>query len=66
MCERYKAEIEERIERRQWRAPTKKVKSEKYLRDIRGIEGRDRNENVFARPDRLHEISETAISCRGS
>ena len=28
------------------------------------IEGRNRNENVTARPDGLREIAETALSCR--
>ena len=35
------------------------------LRDLRGVQRRDRNENVFARPNGLSENVETAISCRG-
>ena len=34
------------------------------LRDLRGVKRRNRNENVFARPNRLRESAETAISCR--
>ena len=34
------------------------------LRDIRGIEGRGRNENAFVRPSVLRENAETAISSR--
>ena len=61
----YKAEGEERIERRERLALRNKVKSEKkHLRDIRGIEGRNRTENVFARPNGLRENAETALSCR--
>ena len=35
-------------------------------RDVRGVELRDRNENVFARPNGLRENAETALSCGGS
>ena len=35
------------------------------LRDLRGVKRRNRNENVFARPNGLRENAETAISCRG-
>ena len=35
------------------------------LRDLRGVKRRNRNENVFARPNGLRENTETAISCRG-
>ena len=35
----------------------------KHLRDIRGIERRNRNESVFARPNGLRENAGTAISC---
>ena len=35
------------------------------LRDLRGVKGRNRNENVFARPSGLRENDKTAISCRG-
>ena len=40
---RYTAEVEERIERTERIALQTKVKSEKHLRDIRGVEGRSRN-----------------------
>ena len=35
------------------------------LKDTRGIKRRDGNENLFARPNGLREIAETATSCRG-
>ena len=35
------------------------------LRDIRRVRRRHRNENVFARPNGLHENAETSTSCRG-
>ena len=35
------------------------------LRDLRGVGRRNKNENVFARPNGLREKNETAISCRG-
>ena len=35
------------------------------LRDLRGVKRRNRNENVFARPNGLRQNAETAISCRG-
>ena len=38
---------------------------EEHSRDLRGVKRRDRNENVFARPNELRENAETAISCRG-
>ena len=34
------------------------------FRDIGGVKRRNRNENVFARPNGLRENAETAISCR--
>ena len=63
---RYKAEVEERIERRELLAPRTKVKSEKDVRDIREIKRRDRNENVLliARPNGLRENANSTISCR--
>ena len=62
---RYKAEAEERIEIRERPALRNKVESKKKtLGDIRGIERRNRKENVFARPNGLRENAETAISCR--
>ena len=33
--------------------------------DIREVKRRNRNENVFARPNGLRENAATAISCRG-
>ena len=43
-----------------------KVKEEEYLDIYMGlIKRRNRNENVFARPNGLREYPETAISCRG-
>ena len=51
---KYKAdEVEKRIERRERLALRNNVESEKHLETIRGIEGRNRNENVFARPNGL-------------
>ena len=41
------------------------MKEEEHLRDLRGVKRRNRNENVFARPDGLRANAETAISCRG-
>ena len=35
------------------------------LRDLREVKRRNRNENVFARPNGLRENAETAISCGG-
>ena len=55
---RYKTEVEERIERSERLrtvALRNKVKSEKHMENIRGVEPRDRNENVFAWPNGLHE-----------
>ena len=62
---RYKTEVEEMIEIIERLALSYNVKSEKHSRNIRGVERRDRNENVFARPNELRENAETAISCRG-
>ena len=42
-----------------------KVKEEEHLKDLRGGKRRNRNENVFARPNGLRENAETAISRRG-
>ena len=60
----YKTEVEERIEIRE-RLALRKVKEEEHLADLRWVKKRDRNENVFARPNGLHEHAGTAISCRG-
>ena len=38
---------------------------EERVRYLRGVERRNRNENAFARPNRLRENAETAIACRG-
>ena len=40
------------------------LKTSGHMRDIRGIERMNKNENVLARPSVLHENVETAISCR--
>ena len=64
--ERHKTEVEGRTERRGRLALRNYVKAEKRSRHTRGIEGRMRNENVFARPNGLCENAETAISCRGA
>ena len=61
---RYKAKAEEGIERKERLALRNKVESEKHLGDIRGIEGSDRNEDVFARPNGLRENAETVLWCR--
>ena len=61
----YKTEVKENIEIRQRLALRNKVKDEEDLRDLREVKRRNRNENVFARPNRLRENPETAISCRG-
>ena len=58
-------EVKGRIEIRQRPGLRNKVKEEKHLRDLRGFKRRNRNENVFARPNGLRENAETAISCRG-
>ena len=61
----YKTEVKETIEERERLALRNKVKEEKHLRDIPGVERRYWNENVAARPNGLREKAETAISCRG-
>ena len=63
------SETQGRSKRKKWKeretpALRNKVKSEKHVRDIRGIKRRDTTENVFARPNGLREKAETAISCR--
>ena len=60
----YKTEVKENIKIRERLALRNKVKEEEHLRDLRGVKRRNRNENVFARPNRLRESAETAISCR--
>ena len=62
---RYKTEVEERIERRERLALRNKLKPEKDLRDLRGVKRRDRNENVFSRPNGLRQNAETANSYMG-
>ena len=62
---KYKAEVEEMIERRERLALRNKVESEQHLLgDTRWIEVRHRNENIFARPNGLGENAETDLSCR--
>ena len=63
--EGYKTEVKERIEIRERLALRNKVKKEEHFRDLRGVKGRDRDENVYARSHELRENAETAISCRG-
>ena len=58
--------VKGRIEARERLALRNMVNEEKHLRDIRGVEGRYRNENVYARPNGLlREKAETAIPRRG-
>ena len=40
------------------------VKEEGHLRDVWGVTRRDRNENVFSRPNGLRENAETTILSR--
>ena len=61
---RRKAEIEGRIERRAINGAKEQVGIEKHLGDTRGIEKRNRIENVLARSDGLRANAETAIACR--
>ena len=61
----YKIEVKEKIEIRERLALRNKVKEEEQLRDVRTVKRKNRNENVFARPNGLRENAETAISCRG-
>ena len=60
---RYKAEVEETIKKRERLALRNKMESGKHSRDMGGIEGRNRNENINARPNGLRGNAETAISC---
>ena len=60
----YKTEEKESIYILETLALRNKVKEEQHLRDLRGVKRRNRNENVFARPNGLRENAETAISCR--
>ena len=62
---RYKTGVEENIETRGKATAKKRGEIGETLRDIRGIKGRDRNENVFARPYGLCENVEAAILCGG-
>ena len=41
------------------------MEEEEHLRDLREVKKRNRNENVFSRPNGLRENAETAISFRG-
>ena len=61
----YKTEVKENIKIRERLALRNKVKEEEHLRDLRGVKRRNRNENVFARPNGLRKNAETAISRRG-
>ena len=64
-CGGGKTEAKERIEIRERLAVRNKVKEEEHSRDFREVKRRNRNENVFARPNGRRENAETAISCRG-
>ena len=60
---RCNAEVEKRIQK--GKANVKKQgRIGETLRDIRGIEGRNRNENILARTNGLRENAETAFLCR--
>ena len=61
----YKTRVKQTIYERERLALRNKVKEEKHLRDIRGVEGRYWNEKVSARLNGLREKAETAISCKG-
>ena len=61
---KYKAEVEEMIERRERLAPRNKVESEKHLEMYGGLREGNRNDHVFARLNELRENAETAHSCR--
>ena len=50
--------------KRQTRALKNEVEEEEHLQTYGGLR-KDRNENIFARPNGLCENAETAISCRG-
>ena len=50
-----KGEVEDRIQRRERLALRNKMESGKSFTDIRGVEGRNRSENVFARPNGLRD-----------
>ena len=50
--------------KRQTRALKNEVEEEEHLQTYGGLR-KDRNENIFARPNGLRENAETAISCRG-
>ena len=59
-------ERNERKDRNMERPSTKKQRERGgTLRDLREVKRRNRNENVFARPNGLRETAETSISCRG-
>ena len=58
----HKTEAKERIVAREMLALRNKVKEEEHFRYIRGFKRRNRNENVFARPNGLRETSHIAIS----
>ena len=61
----YKTKVKENIEIRGRLALRNKVEEEEHLRYLWGVKRRNRNENVFARPNGIREKAETAISCRG-
>ena len=64
---KYKEEIEKKDRKKGKKkslARGNRGKPEKLFSDVRGIEGRDRDEKVFARPNGHRDNAETAISCR--
>ena len=62
----YKTYLKARIEIWERLALGNTAKDEEHLEIYEGVKGgRDRNENVFARPNGLRKNAETAISGRG-
>ena len=59
----YKGDVEEN-DRNKGKASAKQGGIGKTPRDIREIEGSNRNENVSARPNGLRENAEAALLCR--
>ena len=55
----------DKLETRERLALRNKAKAEEHFRDLRGVKRRNRNDNVFARPDGRRANAETTISCRG-
>ena len=49
----YTTDVKERIERRERLELRDRVKDDEHLGDTQGVKRRDKNENVFARPNGL-------------